>query len=136
MHRILNDVQNARITELDRWQVSVNPPRHLGIRFSTKILYMYNYLSIGVDAQVALDFHKTRDSPFYLFSSRIFNKLLYLCFGTQQVVSADCKNIERRLDIYLDGKKVELPELESVVVLNIPSWGAGVNLWGNTLHLF
>lgn len=91
---------------------------------------MYNYLSIGVDAQVALDFHKTRESPLYLFSSRIFNKLLYLCFGTQQVVAADCKNIERRLDIYLDGKLVELPELESIVVLNIPSWGAGVNLWG------
>ena len=29
----------------------------------------------------------------------------------------------------MDGKKIELPEIESVVVLNIPCWGAGVRPW-------
>lgn len=43
-----------------------------------KSLYMYNYLSIGVDAQVALDFHKARGSRFYVFGSRIFNKVKVL----------------------------------------------------------
>lgn len=57
-------------------------------------------------------------------------QLLYLCFGTQQVVTADCKNLEQRLDLYLDGHQVPLPELESIAILNISSWGAGVNLWG------
>lgn len=51
-------------------------------------------------------------------------------FGTQQVVAADCKNIQDRLELYLDGTHVELPELEAIVVLNISSWGAGVDLWG------
>lgn len=59
--------------------------------------------------------------------------MLYLCFGTQQVVTADCRNLEKRLELFLDGKLVVLPELESVVILNIPSWGAGVDLWGNDL---
>jgi hypothetical protein len=36
---------------------------------------MYNYLSVGVDAQVALDFHHARESPFYIFSSRLINKV-------------------------------------------------------------
>lgn len=36
---------------------------------------MYNYVSIGVDAQVALNFHKTRDSVFYVYGSRLFNKV-------------------------------------------------------------
>lgn len=56
-------------------------------------------------------------------------QLLYLCFGTQQFVTADCKNLEQRVDVYLDGLKADLPELESIVILNIPSWGAGVDLW-------
>nr|CAI5817275.1 unnamed protein product [Callosobruchus analis] len=129
--QVLKDIQGARVSELDRWKVEVTSTRHLGLKLPNKIYYMYNYLSIGVDAQVALSFHKTRDSIFYVYGSRVFNKLLYLCFGTQQVVTSDCKNLERRLDLYLDGQHIDLPELESVVVLNIPSWGAGVNLWGN-----
>lgn len=47
----------------------------LGFRASQNKMFMYNYLSIGVDAQVALNFHKTRESRFYLFSHRIFNKV-------------------------------------------------------------
>ncbi len=29
----------------------------------------------------------------------------------------------------MDGVKVDLPNIESVVVLNIPCWGAGVKPW-------
>lgn len=36
---------------------------------------MYNYLSVGVDAQVALNFHLARQSQFYMFSSRMINKV-------------------------------------------------------------
>lgn len=59
--------------------------------------------------------------------------MLYLCFGTHQVVTSDCKNLEQKLDLFLDGKQIDLPELQSIVVLNIPSWGAGVDLWGNDI---
>lgn len=53
-------------------------------------------------------------------------------------MTADCKDLHKYIDLYLDGKLVELPELESIVVLNIPSWGAGVDLWGkvNILKCF
>ena len=38
-------------------------------------MFMYNYLSVGVDAQVTLDFHRARESPFYIISSRLINKV-------------------------------------------------------------
>lgn len=54
-----------------------------------------------------------------------------MCFGTHQVVLPDCVGLEKKIDVYLDGEKIELPELQAVVCLNIDSWGAGVHLWGN-----
>ncbi|XP_065173705.1 diacylglycerol kinase epsilon isoform X2 [Atheta coriaria] len=126
---IIEKIQEAKLSEIDRWKVEITPSRHLGISLPTKTQFMYNYFSVGVDAQVALDFHRTRGSKFYWFSSRVFNKILYMFFGTNQVVWAECKNINKHMELFLDGKRVDLPQLESVVVLNIPSWGAGVDLW-------
>lgn len=56
-------------------------------------------------------------------------QMLYLCFGTQQVVERECKDLDKNLEVYLDDKKAELPSIESIVILNIPSWAAGVDLW-------
>ncbi|XP_017893170.1 diacylglycerol kinase epsilon isoform X2 [Ceratina calcarata] len=124
---ILQEIQVAQKVELDRWCVTMKP--HSGLRSLHQTFYMYNYLSIGVDAQVTLDFHRTRESRFYFYSSRLFNKLLYLCFGTQQVVERECKDLDKNIELYLDDRKVDLPSIESIVILNIPSWAAGVNLW-------
>ncbi|XP_020280420.1 diacylglycerol kinase epsilon isoform X2 [Pseudomyrmex gracilis] len=126
---VLNKIQTAKKVMLDRWSVMIKPYGGLGFRGANRSLFMYNYISVGVDAQVTLNFHRTRESRFYLFSHRIFNKLLYLGFGTQQVVERECKDLDKSLEVYLDDKKVELPSIESVVILNIPSWAAGVDLW-------
>lgn len=68
-----------------RWKIEVTVGRHLGLKLSNSVKthYMYNYISVGVDAQVALNFHKTRDSPFYVYGSRIFNKVHFTlyCYG-------------------------------------------------------
>ncbi|KAG5311936.1 DGKE kinase, partial [Pseudoatta argentina] len=126
---LLQKIQAAEKVKLDRWSVTIKPLSGLGFRGSYRNLFMYNYISVGVDAQVTLNFHRTRESRFYLFSHRIFNKLLYLCFGTQQVVERECKDLDKSLEVYLDAKKIELPSVESIVILNIPSWAAGVDLW-------
>lgn len=127
---MLRDVVQADEIKLDRWMLEMwgaftripLPQKH------RHKVFLYNYFSIGVDAQVTLNFHKARDSAFYLLSSRLLNKLLYLCFGTHQVLQPDCVGLDKSLELYLDGEKVDLPDLQSVVCLNIDSWGAGVQL--------
>lgn len=71
--------------ELDRWLIDIegHTTRRLHMNWLPhRKLQMYNYFSVGVDAQIALDFHKARDSPFYLFSNRILNKVRIIVLVT------------------------------------------------------
>ncbi|KAK3867884.1 hypothetical protein Pcinc_026681 [Petrolisthes cinctipes] len=125
----LDQLATASPAKLDRWKVHYDPPRNLGIRMPAKEVYMNNYLSVGVDALVTLNFHRARQSPFYIFSHRQINKLVYFTYGTKDVLERECNALEERLEVYMDGVQVELPNMEAVVILNIPTWGAGVRPW-------
>lgn len=79
-----NQIQNAEVVNLDRWFIDIEGRRSRRLHMNWlphRKLQMYNYFSIGVDAQIALNFHKARDSPFYIFSSRMLNKV-----GTNPIV--------------------------------------------------
>ena len=56
---------------------------------------MQNYLSIGVDALVTYNFHKARESPFYVMSSRLINKFIYFSYGTKDVLERECRNLNK-----------------------------------------
>lgn len=122
-------LEQGQDSSLDRWHVQVDPFRHFGIQLPSHRFFMQNYVSIGVDALVTYNFHKARESPFYLISSRIINKLIYFSYGTKDVLERECKNLDKILELHLDGVKIDLPSIESVVILNIPCWGAGVKPW-------
>ena len=131
----------TRVQKLDRWMVNLSPlPTNAAAgrkqpksrwKWKGKELFMQNYLSIGVDALVTYNFHKAREnaSGAWGLSGRLFNKLLYFVYGTKDVLERECGDLDRILEVRLDGRRVELPNLESLVLLNIPSWGAGVRPW-------
>lgn len=129
IREVMRKMQEAKVVQLDRWKIVVNPFRHFGIQLPSTTFHMQNYVSIGVDALVTYNFHRARESPFYLISSRIINKLIYFSYGTKDVLERECKNLDQILELYMDDERVELPNVESVVVLNIPCWGAGVRPW-------
>lgn len=129
--RLIDRISRAEPVKLDRWMMEIKfDTRSILSRrlYQDKKLFLYNYFSVGVDALVTLNFHKARESALYIVKSKIINKFMYFIYGTHQVLIQDCDRLNEKIEVYIDNVKIELPELQSVVVLNIDSWGAGVKL--------
>lgn len=129
VHDVMKRLAKATVVRLDRWKVAIRPTSHIGIRMPTRTVFMNNYASVGVDALVTLKFHQTRESSIYLYGSRLLNKFLFMGFATKDVWERECKNLREKVALWLDGTRIDLPDVEAIVVLNIPSWGAGVQPW-------
>lgn len=147
---ILRDVIEAEEVRLDRWAVVFHeeersqPPTTSNVEPSTdseqmmsnpedqtSMIIMNNYFGIGIDADVCLQFHNKRDANPEKFSSRLFNKTQYVKIGLQKVFfERTCKDLWRRVELEVDGKVIELPCIEGIIVLNLLSWGSGANPWG------
>lgn len=132
-HSIISSVRQANHQPLDRWKVTIMPKRSRLARYrQPRVLYAYNYASIGVDAQVALDFHHARSQFLYRYASRTLNYMAYAFLGVGRALDdGGCGGLERRLCVWVGAARdpLALPPLQALVALNIPSWGAGVDLW-------
>ena len=91
---------------------------------------MNNYIGIGLDAKIALDFHNLREEHPEACKTRAQNKMWYGVFTGRQMVSKEFKNLSQRLTLECDGQEIPLPQLQGIVLLNIPSYMAGTNFWG------
>lgn len=104
----------------------------------------WNYFSIGMDAQVAYEFHRRRQEHPELFKKQIVNQGAYAMIGvTQGWFLANCthpssKNINQLGTIFIqnnnEGKWKRLhisKRIRSIVMLNLPSFSGGLNPWGN-----
>uniref|UniRef100_A0A183I2M4 Diacylglycerol kinase n=1 Tax=Onchocerca flexuosa TaxID=387005 RepID=A0A183I2M4_9BILA len=126
---ICRDMRNAKTVKLDRWTVDIIHKRQLGIRAKNKRFSMVNYVSVGVDACVTYGMQSTRDNIRKIVSSRFLNKVLFFTFGTKDVLEHACANLDRKIELTVDGIVIPLPPIEGLIILNIPFWGAGVRPW-------
>lgn len=128
VEQILRNVMEAEPIKLDRWKVQVTNKLYYSLR-KPKVLNMNNYFSVGPDALMALNFHAHREKAPSLFSNRLLNKAVYLFYGTKDCLIQECKDLNKKVELELDGERINLPNLEGIVVLNIGNWGGGCRLW-------
>ncbi|KAK0131851.1 Diacylglycerol kinase epsilon [Merluccius polli] len=127
VEQVLRNILDAEVVKMDRWKVQVASK---GLYFrKPKVMAMNNYFSVGPDALMALNFHTHREKTPSFFSSRIFNKVVYFLYGTKDCLVQECKDLDKRIELELDGERVPLPSLEGIIVCNIGYWGGGCRLW-------
>lgn len=95
---------------------------------------MCNYLSLGADAYVELAFNQLRWNNPDKYKSRLGNFAAHLKVGAKYVVRSKKRKyfVNDHIDtLIVDGKSVTLPDnLQALIILNIPSYGAGTQPWG------
>lgn len=126
--RHLLDVADGEEAPLDRWKV-----RCKGVQKREFVLN--NYLGVGVDAQISLNFHLNRERSPHLFTSRFINKYIwYASSGGKEILMQRFADFNNIVHLECDGEPVTLPpNTEGIIVLNIRSYGGGVDLWDDGL---
>jgi len=103
-----------------------------------RTLVMNNYFSVGVDSMVALEFHNKREASPSLFPHHMINKAWYGAYGLKHAMLNLSKKPELRrvMRLELDGVEVKIPKgVEAIVMLQIPSYSSGTNIWGDSKKL-
>ena len=125
----LEELKNSRTTQLDRWTLKIfNESNEI-----EKQLTVYNYLGIGLDAKVCLDFHELRERYPKLFVSQFSNKILYAQMGSIYLLDNKVNHLNDLMTLEVDGRNLDLKGLENIVLLNITHWAGGASdLWNSS----
>uniref|UniRef100_A0A3Q3MTR5 Diacylglycerol kinase n=1 Tax=Labrus bergylta TaxID=56723 RepID=A0A3Q3MTR5_9LABR len=122
-HHILVSVDEADVVLMDRWTILLDAQdisedgKDNGFLEPPKIVQMNNYFGLGID-----------DEP-DKFTSRFHNKGVYVKVGLQKI--SYTRSLHKELQLQVDAQNVQLPNIEGLIFLNIPSWGSGADLWGS-----
>jgi len=142
---ILKSIQDhVNVILLDRWSIAISstsePSQDMSLsegHLNNEMVIpkyrrppvMNNYLSVGIDAWVAFEFHSKREARPEKFNSRILNKLNYAKFGTKGLFRRFY--IRNFIELEVDGSPVEIPgDAEGLIILNVDSYMGGSDLWG------
>ncbi|CAA0820882.1 Diacylglycerol kinase 1 [Striga hermonthica] len=126
---LLDHIEHAAVTILDRWKVSILNQQGKHLRSS---IFMNNYLGVGCDAKVALEIHNMREENPEKFYNQFMNKVLYAREGAKSIMDRTFADFPWQVRVDVDGVEVEVPEdAEGVLVANIGSYMGGVDLWKN-----
>ncbi|XP_054564766.1 diacylglycerol kinase theta isoform X3 [Eptesicus fuscus] len=132
---VLVSVDEADAVLVDRWTILLDAHEAGGAENGVadleppKIVQMSNYCGIGIDAELSLDFHQAREEEPSKFTSRFHNKGVYVRVGLQKMSHA--RSLHKEIRLQVEQQEVELPSIEGLIFINIPSWGSGADLWGS-----
>ncbi|XP_029808526.1 diacylglycerol kinase theta, partial [Suricata suricatta] len=132
---VLVSVDEADAVLMDRWTILLDAQEAAGAENGVadveppKIVQMSNYCGIGIDAELSLDFHHAREEEPGKFTSRLHNKGVYVRVGLQKISRS--RGLHREVRLQVEQQEVELPSIEGLIFINIPSWGSGADLWGS-----
>ncbi len=135
---ILKQVQEAYISLLDRWRVTIERKKKNKKTDKDDGLKkpFTNYMSIGMDALSALQVHNLRENSPDMFFSRAINKLWYGLYGAEDALKASCSDLPQQITLEADGVKIPIPEdCRGLIILNIDSYLGGVPLWSRGISL-
>lgn len=129
LQMLLYQLEDAQAVGLDRWEVRCLPIGSTSPLTPTAHV-MNNYMSIGIDAKVALEFHLLRNEVPDLCSTRLGNKMLYTLQGLKAMFDPEVP-LSQMVALKVDGEDVQMADdLEGLIILNIPSYAGGSDLWG------
>ncbi|KAJ7558436.1 hypothetical protein O6H91_04G039100 [Diphasiastrum complanatum] len=164
VHGFLQQAVNAKPMSVDRWYVCIRMSKLVEdsplkrepalekvsslekISEEDRLSYhgsFWNYLSLGMDAQVSYEFHTQRKEHPEKFNHQLVNQTRYARISCAQGwFCAPCshpksRNITSLATIYIakkDGKWQQLQissRIRSIVLLNLPSFSGGLDPWGD-----
>ena len=99
--------------------------------------YFINYMSFGLDAAIALEFHNERLQDPLKFSSPLKNKLMYFnqsCKYLNDFSRSKMWSLHSYIRLICDDKDLTdaIRYCHTLLFLNIPAYASGTNPWGNS----
>lgn len=146
LRKVLFDIAKADFVKLDRWKLDVTAmPAALKRDSPTPAIdesacaselplnVVNNYFSVGIDAHIALQFHRARNKNPDQFTSRTRNLLFYGMEGGKDLFKQQWRNLMDHVSIVCDDvdftQRLRNYGAHSIIFLNIKSFASGTRPW-------